>query len=100
MDKDKDALELTARLVALEFLVENAYAVALMQTRNPAGEARELGAICADLARRLEAGGKGSDPVIASALAAGVARALDSIFGRIRARLEKRAEDYPTAGRA
>ena len=93
---DKDTLEIAARVVALEFLVENAYAVALMQTRDPVGEARELGIMCADLARRIEAGGAG--PAVARRLVGAVARALAAIFGRIRTRLETRARNFPTAG--
>ncbi len=93
---DRDTVELAARVVALEFLVENAYAVALMQTRDPVGEARVLGAMCAQLARRLESGGAnpGADADAA------VAHALDAIFGRIRARLETSARNFPTSGTA
>ena len=96
---DKDTLEIAARVVALEFLVENAYAVALMQTRDPAGEARILGAMCAELARRLEAGTE-VDPAAARGLVAAVAHALDAIFGRIRTRLETQARKFPTTGTA
>ena len=95
---DRGALELTARVVALEFLVETAYAAALMQTRDPVGEARALGTMCAELARRVEAGG--ADPAIARHLVAAVAHALDAIFGRIRTRLETHARNFPTSGTA
>ncbi len=97
---DKDTLEIAARVVALEFLVENAYAVALMQTRDPVGEARGLGVMCAELARRLEAGGVDADAPAARGLVAAVAHALDAIFGRIHARLETQTRKFPTAGTA
>ena len=95
---DRDTVELAARVVALEFLVENAYAVALMQTRDPVGEARHLGAMCAECARRIEAGG--AQPAVARRLVGAVARALDAIFCRIRTRLETHARKFPTSGTA
>ncbi len=93
-----DTVELAARLVALEMLVENAYAVALMQARDPVAEARQWSALFTKLGDQLDVGGE--DREIALALAAGVGRALDSIFARIRARVERRVEDFHTTGNA
>lgn len=95
---NSDAVEMTSRLVALEMLVENAYAAALMQARDPVAEARQWSVLFSQLGRQLEAGV--DDREIATALATGVARALDSIFARIRARVEHRAGDFHTAGTA
>lgn len=93
-----DAVEMTSRLVALEMLVENAYAVALMQTRDPVAEARQWSALFTKLGRQLETGIGDRD--VAAALATGVARALESIFDRIRARVEHHAGDIHTPGTA
>ena len=87
---DPVAVRLLARIGAIEIPVENIYAVALMQTRDPAGTARRWAAADAD----------GVDRALAAALAAGMANELDAIFGRIIERLDRHARDHPTAGRA
>ncbi len=100
-------IRLLARIGAIEFLVENVYAVALMQCFDPAAEARRWSAQIAELARRAGSEGvegmdldQGIDRREAAALVTGMAHELDAIFGRITDRIDRRAQEHPTAGTA
>ncbi len=96
---DPVAVRLLARIGAIEFLVENIYAVALMQTCDPAGAARRWAAQAAALSRRAGVDVDGVDRALAAALVAGMANEIDAIFGQIIERLDTHARDHPTAGR-
>ena len=98
---DPQAIHLLARLAAVELLIESVYTVALLQTRDPVGEARAwIGEVRALAARSaaLDTGGAASE--LSRAVAAGMVRELDTIFSRVVQRIENHARNHPTAGRA
>ncbi len=96
---DPHVIHLLARLAAVEFLIENVYAAALLQTRDPVGEAQAwIGEVRALTAQ--SANFEGVAPALSRAVVAGMVRELDTIFSRVVARIENHARSHPTAGRA
>ncbi len=98
---DPQAIHLLARLAAVEFLIESVYTVALLQTRDPVGEARAwIGEVRALTARSAALDTGGAAPELSRAVVAGMVRELDTIFSRVVQRIENHARNHPTAGRA
>ncbi|MFQ5783596.1 MAG: hypothetical protein ACE5H8_02080 [Alphaproteobacteria bacterium] len=93
-------VRLLARLGAVEFLIENVYAVALTQCVDPVGAARRWAAEVSTLARQATIEATDVDRVVGETLITGLAEELDAIFGRIVRRVENHARRYPTADEA
>ncbi len=93
-------MQVLARIGAIEFLIENVYAVALMQCFDPVGEARRWAGQVTALARQARVATEVVDQRLAADLVNDMARELDAIFARILRRVESHAEAHPTAGEA
>ena len=97
---ETQTLRVLARIGAIEFLIENLYAVALMQCFDPVSEARKWSDQLQALSREAASGLADADKALSAALVRDMARELDVIFGRIAERVERRAREHPTAGEA
>ena len=97
---DPHVVQLLARFAAIEFLIENIYAMALMQTADPVGEANRWAGEARALARRAEAALGDAENQLSRAVVASMVGELDGMFGRIVQRIEARARAQPVAGNA